>query len=539
MKKLSSLSWSLIDQRNKETLPSIATILILICVTGMSVFFKRYIVLQPFSVEEFETRHLAGLLVSIAFIWVKCEEFPKSALYILRPIFISLAAYLTLAHHMVPVESLPPAYFYDLNIGRILAVICFVCAWWRPSLGLYSLAYFVWYKNHISSYYRISVSITDYMPLVDVAIFLVTGMVLLHCLSKFLAAETHSPRDGNLGLGNFLILSALAIHYSGYFYSAIEKLTLGEGVFDWVLYNQTHYLMLNAYALGQLPTSFNMALSTSLFKTLGLLVVPTNAFIIISQLFVVIALKRVSWLIWLTILYDITHLVIFLVSGIFFYKWMILNAAVILALLAQKRARVSISQWVILSSFLVVAPQFYFVAKLGWFDTSSLNLRYVEVLDDEEEVYRVPSNYFMPFSVTAAQSRLVGGREGFFPSRTYGVVNDLALMKQLNECSYQLDFTKDYTQNGDFYKKFTNVYRLYQPQVIKYLDGYSLGYDLYPHHVFSMPWQYLDFKKLDKSRIQSIQHVSEAICFTSDSHHPFEYKILRRGSHTILSSDHP
>jgi hypothetical protein len=42
-------------------------------------------------------------------------------------------------------------------------------------------------------------------------------------------------------------------------------------------------------------------------------------------------------------------------------------------------------------------------------------------------------------------------------------------------------------------------------------NGY-VDYDLFPHHIFSMPWHFEDFKQLDKRRIVSFRYENQAVC---------------------------
>ena len=46
-------------------------------------------------------------------------------------------------------------------------------------------------------------------------------------------------------------------------------------------------------------------------------------------------------------------------------------------------------------------------------------------------------------------------------------------------------------------------------------DG-RYDYDLYPHHLWSMPWEYRDFKLLDKRTIERYRYVNEAVCLYTE-----------------------
>jgi len=61
--------------------------------------------------------------------------------------------------------------------------------------------------------------------------------------------------------------------------------------------------------------------------------------------------------------------------------------------------------------------------------------------------------------------------------------------------------------------KVAHLLRNHHSYILKNLrDDGTINYDLYPHHIFSMPWNYSEFRNLDKRRITSYRYVVESKC---------------------------
>ena len=211
------------------------------------------------------------------------------------------------------------------------------------------------------------------MPVVELGIYLTLCVIIFEILNRLRTKweipywhaqplENCSARH-QLSLVAFFV--AVSVHFGNYFYSARAKYLLDGGPLDWVLENNTALLILVTQETRALPIGHWLELSLRLYDSFSAVYVPSNLVIVLAQTICVVAIWRVGWAMWLTIFYDITHIVIFFVTGIFFWKWILLNLFIVLAFRSIRSFVVP--HWLKLLStlFVVGGASVFFVAKLG------------------------------------------------------------------------------------------------------------------------------------------------------------------------------
>ncbi|HEV2071503.1 MAG TPA: hypothetical protein VGR26_17075, partial [Acidimicrobiales bacterium] len=103
------------------------------------------------------------------------------------------------------------------------------------------------------------------------------------------------------------------------------------------------------------------------------------------------------------------HLLVFLLSGIFFWKWMVLELALLVFFLRCDRATLaSFGPALVLVAlpFAALSPRLFGVSTLAWYDTPySVNLE-LEAVGESGKVYRVDRGDLAPYEVLLAQGRL-------------------------------------------------------------------------------------------------------------------------------------
>ena len=144
----------------------------------------------------------------------------------------------------------------------------------------------------------------------------------------------------------------------------------------------------------------------------------------------------------------------------------------------------------------------------------SMNVvRFYAVTDDGEE-FQVPSNYFLGLSVAFAQKRIVWPEKGPVATEIWGTPRNIDVMRRSIACDWG-------HKNGELPKaifflpkeRISHLIRRYHRQALTMLnaDG-RFEYDIYPHHMFSMPWYFKEFRKLDKRRITAYRYENESLC---------------------------
>ncbi len=103
------------------------------------------------------------------------------------------------------------------------------------------------------------------------------------------------------------------------------------------------------------------------------------------------------------------HLAVFAISGIFFWKWMVVEAALVVFLLRCRRDTLSgFGPALVLLALPVaaVSPRLFDVAGLSWYDTPYAVTLELEAVGASGTRYRVDRNDLSPYEVLLAQGRL-------------------------------------------------------------------------------------------------------------------------------------
>jgi hypothetical protein len=105
------------------------------------------------------------------------------------------------------------------------------------------------------------------------------------------------------------------------------------------------------------------------------------------------------------------HLAIFASSGIFFWKWIVLDLALMAVVLrlpdSTTRRLFQIQHHIVFCLFLVPSCLLYATApKLAWFDAPLCQRYHIEIVGKSGSVYQVPPSELAPFDLQFAQGRL-------------------------------------------------------------------------------------------------------------------------------------
>src|SRR6185312_1409584 len=189
--------------------------------------------------------------------------------------------------------------------------------------------------------------------------------------------EVERIEAGKLPLLDALVICVIGIHFANYFWSGAAKLRLqGGGLLAWPLHNPTHALLEVAKDSGFFTIGYGLPFSDKLEEHLPIFVPLINWGTLITQLACVFVFWRRWTIAAITAIYDVQHVVIFLLTGIFFWKWIILNTALVLAVHKIKFQRIPTGVGALACLICVViglTGNLFFVAKLGWYDTSAYN----------------------------------------------------------------------------------------------------------------------------------------------------------------------
>jgi hypothetical protein len=292
-----------------------------------------------------------------------------------------------------------------------------------------------------------------------------------------------------------LFLAAVALHFGNYFYAAVGKGIVGDNPLHWIYGNRTEFLLLVSQEAGVNPRSFSQSLLRGAYEVFSQTYWFFNLVTIVGQFVCVVTIVRVRWAIWTTVFYDLMHLSIFVLTGIFFWKYILLNFAIIMGLRTLVRRRIH-------AAF---------------------------AIDRNGVEYRVPSSFFLNVSMTMNQQRLIYPSVGSLPTSTRGTTNDTDVMRKAMACTLEridegMSANKYYKPKEEIISAVLNHHRV---TLAKTDENGKVGFDLYPHHMFSFPWQETEFRKFDLRDIAGYKYPLEALCLGVDDT-SFTRKVLWR-----------
>jgi hypothetical protein len=480
---------------------------------------------------------LAISLVAVLFLQLRASDLAKPVRLTLRGIGLLFALYLAFAYSSTLRETIGDWAYFELLLYRFAGAILFCVGLWRPALMLPAFVAARYQKLSFSDASGLPITFTDYTPVVEFGCLLTLGSCLLWLGQKRYDLWRENSKSDWVEPIEAVYLTAVAAHFANYFYSAVQKILISDSLWQWIAENPTQNLTLAAWERGNLPlTILGEGATGFLYQVAASNVGVLNLTVLLMQLGAVVAITRVRWTIVLTALYDVTHVAIFLLSGIFFYKWIWLNLLIVvsLSMIANKIIPRHIQLWLI--AVVLLAPGMFFVARLGWFDTPSFNDEYVEAVIDDGRAYRVPDSYFLSTSVTHAQQRLLPQKPGHFLTGAYGALygeqtSRLPFHDALN-CQIEKPSPQDFEQA--IANRNLDRYILAHANFVRHNlnEAGQLNYDLYPHHIFSMPWEFSEFHDLDKRRIVGYRYVVESKCLSFEDGRP-QAKVLARGEHYV------
>jgi hypothetical protein len=293
-----------------------------------------------------------------------------------------------------------------------------------------------------------------------------------------------------IGNRTFLLL-ALCIHAQSYFQPALLKLDL-----DWLSTNHLYHLFIATHVNGWLPDASDQTI-TQIARMMDwvnpLMLVGTITIELTSALTLIGTRFAKFIFVGCTLL----HTGIFLSSGIFFWKWIIANAALfaVVARLPPAPARVLFGLqsryfWVALL-VLGLFPRVFDSKLLGWIDSPLNNLYRIEAVSDDQHVSILGPDYFSPYDMRIAQNRFGYLVKEAHIQGTFGAVDDSKIVKALDkvrepkqalEVDKRLGEKRYSEKRGRDFDKFIRTF--IRNRQAAGGEGKSLGLLAAPHHIY-------------------------------------------------------
>ena len=516
------------DTQRAPISPAKAVMILLVLAAGIGAFYWLKTEPRIFRVASPESVTLIMILSGLG-LGLSGRQTPAALRVLLAYITGSLTIYLITGYPL-----------HDLKVGHPVAdhlwvaVACAVLSYWRPSLSLIPIIAVMWAKILARKDFGLGISSTDYMVVVELGVLLCLFLIpasFIQLAAGFWRRHHDALLEFSRNYLNSAILIGAAVHLSNYVISGHQKLVLeNAGPITWVLENPT-YILTAATVEFRYLTIFDIpGLPDWILASIKWATVPLNALVLVGQLMAVGAMFSRRFMIWITVFFDIMHLTIFGLTAIFFWKWILLNLGMVHAFSMLRRDNWRLPLWLSAAALIVLlgAPLMFQVARLGWFDSGGVNFAHWQVETMDGERVEVPTNFFLATSISFAQQRPGRPFTGFLPTHDWGTTMDAEVMRRFKgTCEPERAPVPAMTPAQ--FKVLGDFIQRHHARVLERAGGSgNIAYDWYPHHIWSSPFAYDAFRRLDLSRVSSYVLTIEAICLNVDDAGAIEKRVLTR-----------
>lgn len=322
---------------------------------------------------------------------------------------ILIAVQFALDPFIIPIATLPvdhPAVLLYRQ-GRWVGLVLALVGWARPS-ALFAATMLLWLMREMSRTLTGLVSSTlDIRIVCEVVVFVCLGLSLLWGLATSRARTVLPGLDKDMlrAAALMIIAAAIGAHVGNYLASAVAKLALDGGILSWLRDNRIADIMAVGLEKQTLPSYHWPAATDLLYRGALAAAVPINLAAFAVQAAGPVAVLKRRWLIGLTLAFDLFHLVVFVMSGLFFWKWIGLNIVIVTTLLAISDAEWrSVGRWVTLV-FVLAGSLVFHTAWLAWYDSRGFGSPYFVAHFADGEAVRMPSHAFRTASYQVSQAQ--------------------------------------------------------------------------------------------------------------------------------------
>jgi hypothetical protein len=186
----------------------------------------------------------AALFLPLGFI--RSSELPTHTTLMLRSLGVTLAVFCLAQVMPHELASLSGTEWLCIHALPYLAVLGAVIGWFRPAFFIIPICAASWYRFAFASKAGFAVAWGEELTLQESCLFILVGALAI----AFLSRASTTIRRQSAAIFATLLLAACAIHFGNYFHSAIAKLRLDGGVFNWLMTNRTYLLLASAEGIG-------------------------------------------------------------------------------------------------------------------------------------------------------------------------------------------------------------------------------------------------------------------------------------------------
>lgn len=236
--------------------------------------------------------------------------------------------------------------------------------------------------------------------------------------------------------GVLLLAAGVGAHLGNYFYSAIAKFALDGGPLSWLLDNRLYDGVPSALEKGTFPFARWPGLTQAIYETAKVLNFPIQLAGLLIQASAIAAPLRRRWVIAAALAFDAFHILVYLLFGLIFWKWVALNVLIAATFAAMPEEAWDKAARRVCLGFVGAGILFFTTATLAWYDASAYASVFFEARTKDGRSYRVPNAYFDMASYQVSQGRLYfPPGQGHFAANIWGSVLTKADLKASRACA--------------------------------------------------------------------------------------------------------
>ncbi|MDC0438547.1 hypothetical protein OAL56_00520 [Candidatus Pelagibacter sp.] len=467
-----------------------------------------------------------SLLLLCNFIVAQAKLLPEVKIYLrLCSIFQLVYVVASSISYFYLINSIFPYLVIFLSIILLILVLKFEYFLTLPAILI------LVYKNFSVNYYEFKISLVDYRTLIDCTIYPILFLGVIEILNKFFIKNNVKQKLNTKSVQYLSILIIYFVHLGNYFFSGLHKLSLttnGGNFFSWIFHNETSNLITVSTLTKQNPiTSFIPSiLSLDSFNqpnfdkiiSLDEINLFMNISTLIVQLGCIFFVTKHILNKFLLISFDISHILIFLFSGIFFYKWIFLNIFFLIFFIKFKNYELIIKKHLVMLIFCMLGSyKFFGTEALAWYDGHFVKRNYLSVKFNDGKTYELPKNIFLHLSITAEQGRLIAN-PGDVYAGNFGSTKQYDIYKKSFKCDVPQNLKINRKNKNLIEKKYKKLF-LKHKKLLEKNNFYNKKISntfFFPHHIWSNMsyFKYLDNYSFDD--IDEIKLELKYLCLTSN-----------------------
>ena len=467
-------------------------------------------------------------VAALPFIGIRYADVPRMLRAILRGIGVVVLVQV-LFDAFGPVPPAPNIIFGAANEhtlffrwGALIAVIAGFASLWRPIFLMPLFIYYVAFRLLIGPAAGIWVTDTDFLSMLDAGVFAALGGVIavvatsewtLKRLPSLRALMSDVPADVlRLKATNLVWAVIVGAHLGNYFCSGVAKLMAGgPAPWTWLLQNPTQTAIVIGTERGDNPLAMFPSLLQFSWDTISTFGLAFNFFVLFAQLLAPLAILRVRWLLFFTLLFDIFHIGVYMTLGALFHFWIAVNLIIYTSAWRLKDNEITSMMKLVCVLTVLFGHTIFYTNWLGWLDGAKLaSPQFYAMTKDGREVW-VPQVYYGIYSYTIAQAATYVP-EGHFNFRIGGNNLNLNDWHDATSCGPRVAETQT---TGATLKDMENLVRDTHSFMVRhpYIKNDNLYY-FYPHHMQPNPWVFREFNRLNIEDIVGYKYVVESVCLT-------------------------